>query len=230
MPKDVKENLHSKHRQRVKNKFLKHGFENFTDHEILEFLLFYSIPRVDTNEQAHRLLQKFGSISRVLEAPVGELTTVDGIGLQSAILISSLKEFFKVYSTDCFSNMKTIDSYEEGGEYCTALFAGSVNEYVSIICLDAANRVIETATLFEGSCNSTSINIKQLISIVVKNRAASIIMAHNHPGGVCIPSTEDLNVTSIVKKALSLLDISLKEHYIISGKNYIGLNRVYTEN
>ena len=219
--------LHAHHRQRMKERFLKNGFDGFEEHEVLEFLLFYAIPRQYTNEQAHRLIEKFGSVSKVFDASVQRLMEVEGIGMHSALLISSMRELFRIYRSDCVSNIKSIDDYDRGGEYFTALFSGTVEERIILVCLDGANKIISTDTLSKGNCNSAAVSIRDIASLALKNNAGSIILAHNHPSGTCLPSSDDLNVTSMVRKTLQALDITLKEHYIVSGNNYVGIVKIY---
>jgi DNA repair protein RadC len=93
-------NSHAGHRQRLRARFAENGFKGFHDYEILELMLFSAIPQKDTKPLAKRLLQTFGSLSRVLDAPVDETAKVEGCGVSIALFLQSLRSLFAAYSED----------------------------------------------------------------------------------------------------------------------------------
>lgn len=215
--------VHDGHRERLKNRFLKTGLEDFEDHNVLELLLFYSIPRMDTNETAHRLLDNFGSISAVFDASMEELCKVKGISTHTATLIKLIPRLFSVYEKDRTQGIKSITSTADAGRYLMPRFSGKTVEEVYILMLDDKLKILGCVKLFEGSVNSASVSIKKLVAEVMKYNATSVIMAHNHPAGVAIPSKEDVSTTQNVSKALSLIGVRLKDHIIVADGDFVSM-------
>ena len=112
------------HRERVRKRFLREGLEHFEQHNQLELLLFYAIPQRDTNGIAHDLIQRFGSISRVMDASVEELMTVDGIGERAAVLLKLVPALARSYTLDHLGKVRTFQTDEELKEYLLALYTG----------------------------------------------------------------------------------------------------------
>jgi DNA repair protein RadC len=133
--------VHTGHRDRVKNRFLREGLDSFEQHQVLELLLFYSIPRRDTNKLAHTLIKKYGTLSAVFEADPMDLMTVPGIGKNSAVLLSLIPSLARVYFKDKWGNKPKLNSTTRAGEYLVSLFSGRLYEVFYVICLDAQNRV-----------------------------------------------------------------------------------------
>jgi DNA repair proteins len=221
------DNLHKEHRQRIKNRFLDSGFSSFSSHEILELLMYYSLPRVDTNHLAHRLINSFGSLARVFEAPIESLVKIPGVKEHTAILLKMVPELCRAYNVDKTTTIKSISTYEQGGEYLVSRFIGVTVEQVLLICLDNSNRIIDCSIMHEGSVNSASISTRKFAETAIHKGASSIIMAHNHPGGIAFPSDDDLNTTKALKRLFELLEVRFKEHYIIAQGSYIGILHEY---
>ena len=213
------------HRERVKRRFLAEDLEAFEQHNALEFLLFYALPRIDTNGIAHRLIDRFGSFSEVLEAPIDEIASVDGVGDNAAIFLKLIHSTVKYYERDVANRSQSaFDSKDTIGKFLVEKFAGEENEKVILMMLDNKCELIEARVLHEGTVNSVSANIRQVTEMALRARASSVIISHNHPRGIAFPSTEDIAVTENIKRALSLVDITLIDHYIVAGNNYIRLS------
>ncbi|UWG97971.1 hypothetical protein LPY66_03955 [Dehalobacter sp. DCM] len=116
--------MHEGRRIRLKRRFLEEGLDSFEDHQILELLLFYAIPCKDTNELAHVLIEKYGSLSKVFDADPNELTTTPGLGENSAVLLSLMPSLARIYFKDCWGSGPNLDSTAKAGEYILTLFAG----------------------------------------------------------------------------------------------------------
>lgn len=213
-------NLHEGHRNRLRERFIKEGSRSFEPHNLLELLLFYAIPRRDTNELAHRLIQRFGDIKSVLTAPHEELCGVDGVSDYTATLLRLCGEL----GAKCFASEKKsirrFNDYDEMGEYFVDLYEGIEEETVYLMLLSADSTVLKVMPLFTGCVNSISLKIRDIVSLALRINAPTVVMAHNHPGGIAFPSTDDLTTTHYVHNALAVNDIELLEHFVISGKSY----------
>ena len=215
--------LHDGHRNRLKNRFLNEGLTNFEDHNVLELLLFYSIPRSDTNEIAHELLNKFGSLHGVFEAGMEDLMSVNGISRHSAVLIKMIPELFVVYGRDKVRDIQKINSSDDAKQFFIPGFYGKVREEVQLVLLDDKMNIIKWVKIYEGSVNSANVPIRKIVEIAIENRATNVIIAHNHPTGLILPSKDDLRATAKVREALALVDVKLLDHVIVSDNEAASL-------
>ena len=197
--------MHEGHRKRLKDRFIAEGLQNFEEHQVLELILFYTIPRRDTNEIAHRLIKKFGALSNVIEADVKDLMTIEGIGENAAVFLSMISATSGYYLKNKQGDKPVIDSSSKAGEYVLSLFIGQKYEVFYVVCLDSQNRVSWADILFEGTLNETSIYPRNLIEVALRHKANSIIIAHNHPGGSLKPSSEELLLVSVENWITSVL-------------------------
>ena len=220
-----KDNVHAGHRQRLKNRFLKSGLKDFEPHNMLELLLFYACPQKDTNETAHELLQRFGSLSGVFDADFSKLTEVNGIKEHSAILIKLISELARKYYDDMFmqNQKKSKNTLKDIKAYVARLFAGEKREKLMLICLDDCQNIIQTITLNTGTVDRTFIDIRYIAETALVSGCKNVVLAHNHPGGIANPSFEDLDVTGRVKKALSMCGVELCEHFVVAGAKCVGM-------
>lgn len=215
--------VHDGHRQRVKSRFKEVGESAFDDHNLLELLLFYAVPRRDTNELAHNLINRFGSYSGVLEASVDELMTVDGIGESAAVLIKLVPEMNKRYMQRNTPSEKVINSIEAAGEYFVAKYAYETVEVAYAMFLDTKNHVLSCRAISRGVVNGTNISIRAIAEQALACKATSVIFAHNHPDGIPTPSVEDELTTQKIKVALSTVGIRLADHIIVAGNQFVSL-------
>lgn len=220
-----KENLHGGHRQRLKNRFLEEGLEHFDDHQVLELLLFYCIPRQDTNPIAHALLDHFGSLSQVMEAPPSELQKIPGMGEASAAFLSLINAFTRYYQVNRASSLVILNTLEQCGSYLMPFFYGRRNETVYLLCLDAKCKVLCCKEVGEGSVNSASVPIRRIVEMALGANATSAILAHNHPSGLAFPSDEDQLTTRQLAIALAAVDITLVDHMIIADDEFVSLRQ-----
>ena len=221
---------HSGHRARMKERFLKEGFQNFADHEIMEFLLFYSMPRKDTNEIGHQLLSQFGAFDRAFDAPYTELLKIDGIGEHSAILLKIIPEICRRYRMNKLENAKNMQTLESAGDFLVEHYLPLENEQVTMILLDNRQRMISFEILHNGSANSSDINVRRIVEIALSKSAASVILAHNHPSGELIPSDSDIATTKYLMNAFAPIDLHLREHILVAGDRYLPIVRYISEN
>lgn len=216
-------NLNEGHRARLKKRFINEGLSNFEDHNILELLLFYSLPRCDTNEIGHRLINHFGSLSNVFDAPIEELCKIKGISMHSATLIKLIPQLCSVYHIDKTENIKIVSSTEEAGKYFVPKFMGKVNEEVYAMFLDDKKKMLNCKLISKGSVNASAISIKNILNEVVSSNATGVILAHNHPGGVALPSPSDIQTTYKLYTALKLAEVNLCDHIIVADGDFVSM-------
>lgn len=207
--------IHDGHRQRLKKRFLRDGLDSFEEHEALELLLFYAIPRRDTNELAHRLLHKFGSLKHVFDANAADLALVEGIGESAAALIKLQSELSRKYWLNDLAEGTKITSIESAIEYVKHLFRGKLQEEFYVICLDAHFRVRHTERLSRGTATEAPVYIRHITEVVIRTGTEKVMVAHNHPGGSCLASVSDIETTSHIFNAMHALSISFLDHIII---------------
>lgn len=215
-----KVNLHAGHRERMKERYLKCGADGFTEHELLEMLLYYSLPRKNTNEIAHELIHNFGDLKDVLEATPDELMQISGIKESSAILISLVCEINRRASISANKDCLIFDRLSVVGKYLTDYYRGLSKERFCVMYLDNSMRLIDFVKLSEGSVNSTAVDYRTIASGALFKGASSVIISHNHPNGLALPSVEDREVSRAVESALSVVGVTLLEHIIVGSENY----------
>lgn len=215
--------LHKGHRERLKNRFLENGLDDFTDIQVLELLLFYVIPRRDTNPIAHRLLNRFGSLAQVLEAPVEELKKVDGVGQEAALFLNMIPAAGRYYMVDKTMHCRVLRTIDQCGEYLMPFFFGKKVETVFLLCLDAKCKVLCCKEVGEGSVNSAGISIRKIVETALSANATSVVLAHNHPSGIAIPSPDDIQTTEQLAIALQAVDVHLVDHIVVADDDYVSM-------
>lgn len=215
--------IHKDHRQRLRNRFLKEGLDNFDELYVLELLLFYSIPRVDTNPIAHRLLDHFGSLTGVLNADAEELEKIDGVGKNTATFLSLITQVSRYYQIKQSEPGKVLRSLDQCGNYLVPYFLGREQETVFMLCLDAKCKVISCKKVGEGSVNSANIPVRRVVEMALAANATTVVLAHNHPSGLAIPSAEDIRTTQRVAAALQAVEIELADHIVVSKGDYVSM-------
>lgn len=218
-----KASIHKGHRERLKQRFLEEGLDNFTDVQVLELLLFYAIPQRDTNPIAHALLDYFGGLSQVLEASVEELKKVPGISDHSATLLSLVTQIARYYQVDCAQRVECLTSLDACGAYLVPYFFGRSKETVFLLCLDAKCKVLCCREVGEGSVNSASISVRKIVETALGANATTVVLAHNHPSGVALPSEEDVQTTWRVAAALNAVEIHLADHIVVADGDYVSM-------
>ena len=214
---------HDGHRARMKNRFLEHGLDNFDDHNVLELILFYALPRKDTNGIAHELINTFGSLKAVFEAPTDELMSVTGLGENAAILLKLIPQVSRRYMLSLRNEKTVIDSSKKAGEFLIPYFMYERDEVVYQICLDTRLQLLCCKEISRGEVNSAEISIRRIVELALSKNATSVIIAHNHPSGVASPSREDELTTARIKQALDSIGISLADHIVVGGDSFVSM-------
>ena len=215
--------IHDGHRQRLKNRFRVEGLDHFEEHQVLELLLYYVIPRKDTNPIAHGLLERFGSLSQVLDAQPEELAKVPGMGESAATFLSLITSVGRYYLVNRTMQETILPSVEKCGQYLLPYFYGRRNETVYMLCLDAKCKVLCCKEIGEGSVNSAGVPIRRIVEVALGVNATSVILAHNHPSGFALPSTEDIRTTQRVALALDAVEIDLVDHIVVADDDFVSM-------
>lgn len=212
--------LHKDHRKRLRKRFIDEGLEGFYDHQILELLLFYSIPRIDTNGIAHNLLEHFGSLSAVFEADYDSLLMCEGIGENTAVLIKMIAPLARAYLMDKETRYPHFSDLTKLGSYLVNYFVGQTRERLVAVFLTSKMEMIDVAVISNGTVISSDSSARKIAEIGFSKNASFIVLAHNHPGGEAVPSKEDISLTNEYAMLFHKLGMPLIDHFVIAGSSY----------
>lgn len=210
------------HRRRVMKKVLENGVDTLLEHEFLELCLFAVYKRCDTNPLAHALLDKFGNLESVCNATVEELKSVDGIGHAAAEYIKLIPHIAKGYSMHTsIRKRKVFKTRKSMCERCVALLKGHKNEAVYALCFDNMHHLIKEVKIAEGSPGSVTIKPRKVLDAIANTSTTAVMICHNHPSGVRIPSNQDFATTLSVEQLLRPLEIELIDHVVVVDSEYV---------
>lgn len=215
--------MHDGHRSRIRKRFMLNGFDGFEDHEILELALFYAIPRKNTNVIAHELLNKFGTVDAVFDAPINMLKEIEGVGESAAIFIKMISGLARIYMERKFKNDEKAPEISDINDRITLKFIGRSEELVVVVLFDAKGKVTYEGVVNKGTVNAVDIYARKIIELIVLYNASSVILAHNHPSGFAVPSVEDIESTAKLNKILQSMHVSLLDHIIVADGDYVSL-------
>ena len=215
---------HAGHRERLRNRFRNEGLDYFEEKQALELLLFYCIPRKNTSELADTLLQYFGSFVAVMDATAEELERVPGVGKEVSTFLTLRKAVNRYYEIKNENvNMAPLNTVEGFGKKLAPYFTNKRNEVVYVLCLDAKCKPISCLFVGEGSVNSANVPIRRIVEICLNANATSVVLAHNHPSGLAMPSDEDVHTTYRLAQAFSTVDIHFVDHLVFVDGDYISM-------
>ena len=213
--KQKKKNPHEEHRKRVKETVYNNGFSHMDDHQLLELLLFHSIPRSDTNELAHRLLDEFDSLDEIFNAEISRLEKIDGVGPVTAIMLTTVGETFRRVTKAKGRRKLVCKTSEDFKKIAVAELSNVKNEKVVIFCFDSAKRLKKTVTISDGTKNTASIDVRKVVQAVIDTDATFAVIAHNHPESSCEPSASDVDSTRSICVMFRKLGFVLADHIIV---------------
>ena len=206
---------HDGHRRRLRGRFLTSP-DSFEEHEILELILFYSIPRKNTNEIAHNLMDRFGSIKGILEADINALTDVKDVGEKTALHIKAIAKLLSKYTISKQKSDGLLKSPTALSVFIKSLFIGTQNEISYILLFDTSKRLITCEKIGEGISMEHNLALRKAVLSAITSNATSAILVHNHPNGKAIPSRDDIYATNKARMILESLGITLMEHFIVA--------------
>jgi len=209
----------------VKERFINGGLENFEEHQVLELLLFYAYPRSDTNEIAHKILNRFGTLTALLEADPRKVSESCDVSINVAVLIALILPISRKYSDDKRQRGQTIDSVTKAVEYIKGFYTGRVDECSYMTLLDIKQRLINSVLISKGDFSEVSFDPRLIVSEAIHARACSVILSHNHPSGDPRPSSADREATKSALGVLKPLEIDLLDHIIIAGEDFYSFNK-----
>ena len=205
------------HRQRLRDRFNTSGLGAFEDHEVLELLLTYAVPRKDVKPIGRALLDRFGSLSNALDAATADLTSVEGIGENAATLLHLMPALTRRYLRDRWGHKPQLATREDVARFAVDELATANNEVFLLIVLTHENHVLRALPLHEGTITSAPVYPRLVVEAALRHHAAKVVFAHNHPGGVAQPSDEDVEVTRTLCGVLAVLGIPVVDHVIVAG-------------
>ena len=220
----VDNNLHKGHRERTIKKFLQSA-DSFPEHEVLEVLLFFALPRIDTNPLAHRLIQMFGSLDGVFNATAEQLLSVDGVGEKVATQILLVSQVIKRIKNNAKETEHYLINFAKAKEYLVSLFQGLNHEKFVILLLSKKYKLLANLEFSNDAVHSVSAEIPDLVKAINIHKPAFAIIAHNHPSGNITPSEQDDFTTKKLNVILDLHDVNLFDHVIVSGERAYSYNQ-----
>jgi DNA repair protein RadC len=216
-------NIHSGHRQRLRQQFVEGSMDALSDVQVLELLLFYAIPRRDTNPIAHQLLDAFDSLSGVFDATLEELMDHGNLSQNAAMLLKLVPAVARRQQMDRVRTDRILDTTQKCGQFLVPYFYGATEEQVYLLALDAKCKVLGCTKLFSGTMNSVSLTARSVVECALRLKATSVVLAHNHPSGIAVPSSEDIATTQCVIQALELVGVLLADHIVVADDDYVSM-------
>lgn len=217
--------IHTGHRKRAKEEFLVRGLNGMADHRVLELLLFYGIPQGDVNPLAHELIERFGSLSGVLTAPVEELRKVKGVGENTAVLLQLVLAVAARFMEERSNLDQIYDNVWSFRELLMPLFLGERNEKSYLVCLDGKNKLLVCRELGEGILDSVNITARKVMEVALSCNAAKAVLAHNHVSGIAMYSPADVEATRSVARLLAQVSVELVDHFIVADDDMVSMRQ-----
>lgn len=208
------------HRQRLRDRFLERGLENFSDAEILELLLSFGTPRSDCKEPAREALKQFGSLTAVLEEPLAGLQQIKGIGPKNGFAVHFIQAVARRYLAQRLQGRRYLHSSSDVRDYLLHSLRGLKKEVLLVIYLDSSHAIINSETVAEGTINVNTVYPRELVKKALDQNASALIIAHNHPSGSLEPSNQDFRLTRTLALLGNMMQIQLLDHIIIGDGSY----------
>jgi DNA repair protein RadC len=208
------------HRQRLRERFINSGLDGFHDYEVIELLLTLATPRKDCKDAAKAVLARFKTLQGVLEASNHELCEIEGIGPKNSFGLKLIKAVSDRYREKKLIKKDPLNNSRELFDYLNHSIRDKTREYFKVIFLDSKNRVISTETHSKGTLTASSVYPREVIYSAIANKAAALIVAHNHPSGDPNPSPDDVAVTRQLVYAGKVMGLAVHEHIIVGDNCY----------
>ena len=215
--------VHDGHRDRMRNRIKNNGIEGLQPHEVLEYILYSFVPRKDTNVIAHRLIDKFGSFSAVIDASIEDISEVEGVSDIAATFIHSLKGISNYYKLDKSSSKDKIDTLEKVSKYMCNLIGYENKEHAYLLLFNNQTELIKTELISKGTVDMVGVYTREIAELAIRNKASNVIICHNHPSGGLKPSVDDIKLTKAVYTSLRMINIRLLDHLIVAGDKFYSM-------
>ena len=212
--------LHSGHRERIRKRIKEFSLDSLQDHEVLEWLLFHTLPREDVNALAHRLIHHFGSFYGVLEATYEDLLAVDGVGEITAVFLSNLLAVEgRYHQSKQKQNVRKFRDLEDIHSYLKVAFVSMPREELHALFLDKDMHLIRDVAIANGTYAQVEVDLRLLTTHCLNTKAVSVVLAHNHPSDFLLPSSQDVHQTTEVAQLLNRLKVNLLDHVIVGSND-----------
>lgn len=220
----MSENIHEGHRERLKEEIISADIsEAKSPVKLLEMLLFYGIPQKDTAVIAHELIRRFGDFSGVLEASIDDLVAVKGMTRNAASLIKLMRPVGRTYVLAKFKHKEVLTTRDDIGDYILTQYFAIDRECLSLLCLNRLGKILSFEILMTGSVDSVGLSMRSVLERVIKSEATAVVIAHNHPGGIALPSPQDIEITRQIAAALATISVSFVDHIIVADEDYVSM-------
>lgn len=227
MPQNKKksaDNVHNGHRKRVKEQMLSGAFNDKTPtHLLLETLLYFSVPRQDTNPIAHELMNRFGSLNNVLSADPSELKKVRGVTDNTAALFEIMRHINRRTEKERADKKHFLFSRDAVGEYLYKRMRDYKNETVALLLTRQTGEILAFEIIGEGDISSVGVSTRKVLELCLRHNATHAVLCHNHPSGTALPSQQDIEVTRGVSNALRQVQIRLYDHVVVTKDDYVSM-------
>lgn len=213
--------LHAGHRKRMRDRFRSTSLDAFEDHEKLELLLSYAIPRRDLNPLAHRLIDRFGSLAAVIDAPEEVVREIEGMGEQAALFLRLLRELWPIYSAQRQTPRRTVARPLDAARELFQLYRSIRPEAVSILALSGEMQLLYAGQVCDGNASFVGAGLREVSRVALAYGCIGMVLGHNHPSGQLEASPQDISGTALLESALTSLGVDLIDHVIIGEKGYL---------
>ena len=206
------------HRKRLRERFASGGPAAMPDYELLELILFRSLPRCDVKSVANRLIATFGDFNRVLSAPVERLRDVRGVGEVVAVDLKVIEAAAHRLARARVLRQHVISSWQALLDYCRTSMAHRETEQFRVLFLDRKNVLIADEEQARGTVDHVPVYPREVVKRALELNASALILVHNHPSGDPAPSAGDIAMTRQIEDAAAALSMTVHDHLII-GKS-----------
>lgn len=210
------------HRQRLRERFLLGGGKDMADYELLELVLTLALPRRDVKPLAKQLIARFENFAGVINASITDLMQVSGVKENTAVALKIIQAAAVRTSWQALSHSDepVINNFDAMLDYCRSVMCHQDIEELRLFYLDSKLKMMGNEVIQRGTINCVAIHPREVIKATLANKAASLIMCHNHPSGNVTPSAQDIEVTKQIKEACQAMNIKLHDHLVISKTSY----------
>ena len=212
----IEKHDHDGHRDRMRKKYMEHGAEIFERHEMLEMLLYYAVPRKDTNKLAHELINSFGSLSGVFDAPPHLLKSM-GLTTNVIVLLKLIPDMMSIYLEERERDLRNKIMPDDMHEIFKCKFFGKTREMLYLVLFDSKFNEIYSGLVSKGDLRHVEIDIRNICQTALMYNARYAVLSHNHLNGSSLPSYNDIYYTAAVNEALAKIGVTLAEHYVVAG-------------
>ena len=202
----------------MRERIRQHGLGSLMPHEVLEYLLYPFVPRRNTNDLAHRLLDTFGNLAAVLDAPYDALKAVNGMTANAALFLSQIAGIQSLYNQEKEARL-AFQNPQDAVRYLRNRIGNLPVEVFAALCLDAKGNLLSVVQFESQSADYVAVNVRKLVREVLLTRAVNVIVAHNHPSGDVSPSGEDVAMFQHLQQVLASVDVTLLDCLIVSDRN-----------